>query len=50
MGLSALVQVSLPSGTTRTRSDAAICASPSGAARTSLGVATPLYVCVFFFE
>ena len=33
MGPSALVQVLLPGGATRTRSDAAICASPSGAAK-----------------
>ena len=40
--LRALVQTMLPGGVTRTRSDAAICASPSGAARMSHGVATPL--------
>ena len=37
-GLPALVQTMLSGGATRTRSDAAICASPSGAARMSLGV------------
>ena len=59
MGLSALVQVSLPGGAARTRpddaawrchrtrSDAAICASPSGAAHMSLGTATPLSAKVF---
>ena len=40
--LPALVQTMLSGGVTRTRSDAAICASPSGDARMSLGVATPL--------
>ena len=45
--LPALVQTMLPGGATRTRSDAAICASPSGAARVSLDVATPLSAKLF---
>ena len=40
--LPAIVQTVLPGGATHTRSDAAICASPSGTARVSLGTATPL--------
>ena len=48
MVLSALVQVLLPGGASRTRSDAAICASPSGSARMYLGVA--ILLSAKFFE